>query len=356
MKVVFVVGPALGHVGRALNVAKALRELQPCEIVFVGTNPGKYLEKYVSPNGFKIVPLGGNDQPTPYEYANRLESALSALNPAAIVFDLSPYPWLLLAHIPPVPQVYLTNYFVTRMGSQTTSQDQVFAANKSDINVARKRADLPILGSVRDLYEKDRVILADPRELLPHADALPENYTLAGAIWWEPESDLPEALESLDNILFISLGSTGVDVPHRIIDKIATCLDIRQVVIVSTREATDTTPISVPISYYRSLPGSRVLERSAFAITQGGAGSCYQALSACVPMGIWPAHLNHYLLGKRLEELGVGFLLDADSIETTLQHFSKTRGAVLDKMNQFSYMNSNAASLVAAENISKLFR
>jgi UDP:flavonoid glycosyltransferase YjiC (YdhE family) len=355
MRVVFVVGQALGHVGRALNVAKALRELQPCEIAFVGNNPGKYLERYVSPDGFKTVPLGSTAKPSPNYYASQLENVLSELNPGVIVFDLSPFPWLLLADIAPIPQVYLTNYFVTRIGNQTTGQDLAFAANKLHINAARQEAGLPILSGARKLYEKDRIILADPPELLPKATALPENYTLAGAIWWEPESDLPNELEDLNDILYISLGSTGLGMPNKLVEKIATHLDFKRVVILSTREATDTTAVSVPISYYTNLPGSRVLERSTFAITQGGAGSCYQALSACVPMGIWPSHRNHYLLGKRLNELGLAFLLDADGIEATMQDFKNTRGAVMDRVSQFSYMDSNAAGHAAAETIRKMF-
>jgi UDP:flavonoid glycosyltransferase YjiC (YdhE family) len=354
MIVAFVVGQALGHVGRALSVARALREAQPCEIAFVGNNPGRYLQKYVSPYGFRIVALGTSRDPSPARYAEQLRSALSELNPAVIVFDLSPLPWLLLADPGSVPRVYLTNYFLTRIGSEITAQDEAFAANELQINAARRRAGLPVLGSARELYEADRVVLADPPDLLPKATAPPAHYALAGAIWWEPESELPSEFEHLHDILYVSLGSTGAALPAELLQKIARRLDVKHVVVVSTNEACATAAASVPMSYHTNLPGSRILARSSFAITQGGAGSCYQALGAGVPMAIWPNHRNHYVLGERLQQLGLALVLDAHAIETTLQGIRNSRAELADRLSRFPHMDSAAASRAAAGVIGEL--
>lgn len=356
MRVAFVVGHALGHVGRALNVAKALRaSRQSCDITFVGNNPGRHFERYVSPEGFAAVPIGSATEPSPHTYASLLADILSNVNPDVLVYDLSPFPWLLLTGALPIPQAYLTNYFVTRMGDESTAQDMTFAANESRINAARQRLGLPLLTSVRELYEKDRVILADPPQLLPDATALPASYTLAGAIWWAPEVELPADLREMRDILYVSLGSTGAHIPRRTLAGIAARLHATHVVVTSTKRPPDDAAVSVPVSYYSSLPGDKVLARSMLAITQGGAGSCYQALSAGVPLGISPSYHNHDLLAKRLAQLGLAFMLDRDTMEAALEKFIEDRAAIMERMSRFRGMNSNVASQAAAAAIGALF-
>lgn len=356
MRVAFVVGHALGHVGRALNVASALRaSWQSCDITFVGNNPGGHFEQYVSPEGFAAVSIGSASEPSPHAYASLLADVLSNVKPDVVVYDLSPFPWLLLTGAFPFPQVYLTNYFVTRMGDELTAQDVTFAANKSRINAARQSLGLPLLSSVRELYEKDRVILADPPQLLPDAIALPANYTLAGAIWWAPEGELPAELRQSRDILYVSLGSTGAHIPRGTLARIATKLHAGRVVVTSTKRPPDAVPVSVPISYYDSLPGGKVLDRSILALTQGGAGSCYQTLGAGVPLGISPSYHNHNLLAKRLTQLGVAFMLDTDRLETVLEEFIQDRAAIMERLSRFRSMNSSVASQAAATAISALF-
>lgn len=122
----------------------------------------------------------------------------------------------------------------------------------------------------------------------------------------------------------------------------------------STKRPADDALVSVPISYYNSLPGGKVMERSILAITQGGAGSCYQALSACVPLGIAPSYHNHHLLGKRLAQLGVAFMLDMDTVETALEEFMNDRAAIMERLGGFRDMDSSVASLAAAAVIGAL--
>lgn len=361
VKVAFVVGHALGHVGRALNVAKALRaSRESCDITFIGNNPGRCFERYVSPEGFAAVPISSTTEPSPYAYASLLADVLSNVRPDVLVYDLSPFPWLLLNGGFPGPQAYLTNYFLTRIGGAPTAQDMAFSANESQINAARKRIGLPVLAGIRELYEKDRVILADPPQLLPDALALPENYTVAGAVWWEPDGELPAGLQEARDLLYVSLGSTGAHVPRAALAGIATKIHARHVVVTSTKRPPDGgTAVSVPISYYGSLPGGKVLDRSTLAITQGGAGSCYQALGAGVPIGVAPVSPNHRLLGKRLAELGLAIVLDEDSLESRsmesrLEEFMKDRPAILERLTPFRGMESGAASRAAAAVISAL--
>jgi UDP:flavonoid glycosyltransferase YjiC (YdhE family) len=356
VRVAFVVGHALGHVGRALNVANALRSSrESCDITFLGNNPGRHFEQYVAPEGFAAVPIGSATEPSPHAYASVLADVLSRLSPDVVVYDLSPFPWLLLTGEFRAPQVYLTNYFLTRMGGDLTAQDMTFAANKSQINAVRQSLGLSSLTSIRELYEKDRVILADPPQLLPDAAALPANYTLAGGIWWAPEGDLPADLEEAGDILYVSLGSTGAHIPRATLAGIASRVRARRVVVTSTKGPPDEVPVPVPIGYYNSLPGGKVLDRSILAITQGGAGSCYQALRAGVPLGIFPAYHNHSLLGKRLAQLGLACMLDMDTVDAALAEFMQDRAVTSARLSQFRSMNSSVASHAAAAAIGALF-
>jgi len=336
-------------------VARALRDIQSGEIIFVGNDPDGHLENYVSPDGFKVISLGSSRAPlSALDYASRLESVLSEVCPDRIVLDISPVPWLLYVKLPPVPQAFITNYFVSSLGRETTLQDRNFDVNGPAINAGRKQAGLPELNNIRELYEKELVILADPGDVLPDTEAMPPHYRLAGAIWWEPESSLPEELADLDDILYVSIGSTGSRVPDMIVEKILTSLDIKYVVAASVRDTNISTPDAIPVKHYASLPGSQVLARSAFVITQGGAGSCYQALSAGVPMGFWPNHLNHYLLGSRLSELGAGILLDEDTIDEKIELFKKNKESFSKNLNEFHPLDPDTAARSAAVEISKL--
>ena len=50
-------------------------------------------------------------------------------------------------------------------------------------------------------------------------------------------------------------------------------------------------------------------------ISQGGAGSTYQALAKGIPAIVYPTHRNQAALGQILDRMGVGLLLD-DSADT----------------------------------------
>jgi len=143
--------------------------------------------------------------------------------------------------------------------------------------------------------------------------------------------------------------------PRAALARIATKIDARHVVVASTKGSDDHTRVSVPISYHANLPGSEVLKRSSLAITQGGAGSSYQALGAKVPLGIWPAHRNHQLLGERLTQLGLAFPLHSRPLETAIDDFLRDRSEIMERLSRFTGMDSAVASLAAAAVIGELF-
>ena len=176
----------------------------------------------------------------------------------------------------------------------------------------------PPLDSARQLYEKDLVLLADPPALIPPAARVPDHYRIVGPCFWEPDIPLPHELESLHNILFVSMGSTAADmIPTRLIEVLAAQMRPDAVIGVG-KLSTDYKNMKC----YSFLPNSKLLQRAVFAVTHGGTGSVYQALAHAVPVGCWPRHVNHRILGRRLEKLGFGIYIDPDqgagSLEDTV--------------------------------------
>jgi len=124
--------------------------------------------------------------------------------------------------------------------------------------------------------------------------------------------DLPDELAKLKEFLFISFGSTGVKpLSHRFVEKIATALNIQDIVWLGNKHLHRMTcSVQLKHRYYSWLPTSRVLTNSKFVITQGGAGSTYQALAHGKPVGIWSSQRNQKILGSIVQDFGCGTLLD----------------------------------------------
>ena len=354
-KVLFIVGAALGHVGRALMVARELRDGEGHGCVFTGSDLAGYLERYVAPEGFRTIPLRDRDiNVSPAVFTERVEAVLHEESPDLILFDLSPLPWLSMLRLPDVPVVYLTNHFLTRLGSDTTVQDLIFREYVGPINQARESRGLEPLAGARELYERDLVILADPAGLFDSPAELPSGYVVTGAIWWEPDSVLPAELEAERDLLFVSLGSTGVPLPDGLVPELKRVLDISRAVKVPAGGGKGSSGVGVPWTAYASLPGTEVLWRSKLCLSQGGAGSSYQALAAGVPLACWPGHLNHVVLAKRLEEIGAGVLLEAASWRDRLVSLRDEWPAMRGAAERFRGMSSVDAARVAASRIAAL--
>ena len=65
--------------------------------------------------------------------------------------------------------------------------------------------------------------------------------------------------------------------------------------------------------FYSQLPGRLMAEHAYVVVTQGGAGSSYQALSSGTSICCWPAHINHALLASRIEHLSACLFLEPNS-------------------------------------------
>ena len=118
--ILFIVGPALGHVGRGLVIARELVKSK-CDVrvVFAHITPG-HGDRLLRPE-FSSIPIQyrrlGDEG-----FADKLETTIRTVNPAFVCLDLSPVPWLYLVRFPEIPRAYVTNFFLTSLLTEETAQ------------------------------------------------------------------------------------------------------------------------------------------------------------------------------------------------------------------------------------------
>jgi UDP:flavonoid glycosyltransferase YjiC (YdhE family) len=338
-KILFVVGPALGHVGRSLVIARALAKQSDVKIHFACVSPG-YGEKIIG-SEFQLSSIaykrkGGRT------FAANLEQLMTLESPDLICLDLTPVPWLYQVVFPPVPQVYITNFFLTRLGEETTVQDLWFEKNSKICNLQRMSRGLEPIKDVRDLYERDVVLLADPFSLMNRLGEIPTNYLPVGPCVWEPVTAINNSLGIMQNILYISMGSSGNrTVSLGLIEALADCIDASEIIWVGKRNIiADNCSSGFSCQYFDQLSASTVIPKAKLVITQGGAGSTYQALGYGVPTLIWPTHENHRVLGGYMQKNGFGLLMTEDlqaCITQLCSNIDIYRQNIIDAGSQVSF-------------------
>ena len=304
--ILFVVGPALGHVGRSLVIARAVLESTPgARIVFAHIVPG-YGDRLLGPefDCIRIHHRGRGDE----SFADGLEQAIRSVDPALICLDMSPVPWLYLVRFPEIPRASITNFFLTALVGEETFQDRQLSDNFMEWNDRRFRRDLPELRHAKTLYDADAVLLCDPVALVSSDISIMDPYHVVGPCIWQPAGTLPQRLSGTRRLLLISLGSTGSRLlPAGVVQRLQSTLGCEASVwLTADRPAGEPQESRL---VYSGIPIGPILQRSALAITQGGAGSTYAALLQGVPVAVWPSHRNHELLGEVLTRAGVGSLV-----------------------------------------------
>lgn len=309
-KVLVVVGEFLGHWGRSLLVADALRQYKSVEIVFAGRDPAGNLRSLAQQYSFRMISLGSDQNKDLLVFADRLEAIMHQEQPDLIILDIGLIPWAIYVRFPGIPIAAISHYFLTPLCPEITLQRSNFARNRNQWNQARSARGLDPLGSADEIFENCLVLLADPDAIVPRCEKMPDNYKVVGALVWEPPVDLPPELEDAENLLYVSIGSSGEEMPCSILEALMEALNAPQVIIAHPAPAAFSGIRHHAFKKYNWLPGEKVLSRSRFAVTQGGAGSTYQALQAGVPVACWPFHRNHVILSRHLEATGAGLLID----------------------------------------------
>lgn len=329
--VLWVVGPALGHVSRALLVARELKS-QGLESRFLGSDVHGFHVRLVGSGEFPYRDLGLPN--TEFErFADEVVSHVHESRPLAVVFDCSPTPWRLVMPDLPVPTVYLSNGFLLEPGAHT-HQKYVWERFGSLWQSLRTERGLKPITDPLQLYECDLMLLADPAALLPHTFEFPARHRRVGACAWAPDLPLPSELEDLENVLLVSMGSTGRPVPPDLIERLAVACGADHVVKMASDGSLEVNGVALRLG---EVSGPALLARSCFALTHGGAGSSYQALSSGVPVAVWPSHHNHRVLGRKIQELGIGVVLDAGRYVEQIEALTMDIDAVIERARSMHF-------------------
>ena len=268
-----------------------------------------------------MIAVNSKPSPTTFEtFAEEMENIFLAKSFDLIVCDLEPISWQSVMRWPAVRRLLVTNVFLAQPEVRTV-QKMRFAAQKVEINAVRRKKGLVELQSHEQLYDADEVLLSDPQQVVRQFAPQKNNYQACGACYWQLQGALPTELSDQYNILLASMGSTGRSEIHpELMTAIADFCDARSLVYVGP-SAPDLNALNIPSFAYERLPVMSLFDRTAMAITQGGSGSTYQALSFGIPVIVVPTNRNHEVLGEQLELLGVAVVIGSDDLPTKLNEF-----------------------------------
>ena len=301
-KLAMVCGPALGHVSRLSSVCNSLylgRDDLDIDFIYPGKSlfPGLLLPAQVRRTSIPVS--GDNFFERSVAFAKGIDGVFNRNDFDVVVQDGSPLHLFSAVNFPECPRVNVTNAFLTALGNQPTVQDLLFENYKHKINSYRSCENgLEEIGSARELYEADKVLLADPA---PISDSLtrhlPDNYVQCGACY-DTADRQPIGLPSFADSLILSMGSTGRGtIKDSDLSSLAEFTNSREIVYVGSN-GSDYENSHVINRVYEWLPLSPLLRHCSAVVTSGGAGSSYQALAAGCPTLVVPSHQNHVILGK----------------------------------------------------------
>lgn len=324
-KIAFIAGPALGHVGRLINIAKSISSTGSTEIHCISPDLDGYAKTLFGPvfKTFLITIKNGDFLQKAESFGLAATKILNDNKYDLIVYDGNPLLWLTLVDFKGVPTVCITNTFLTQYSSDTPVQVTLFRKHKNRINKYRTKYHLTELKSCYELYEADLVLLADPTcivELL--ISELPNNYRQIGACVWESSQDFPKALEQFHDILLLSMGSTGpFAIDTTIFGALKRLVQSNTTVYAGNRADSLRQHIDLDMDF-EWLPLGEVLKRTKAVVSQGGVGSTYQALQMGIPTFILPGHKNHQIFGDLIAKLGVGMCIGEEASSHSLLKFN----------------------------------
>lgn len=327
MSVLFLSGPALGHIVRLVAVAREVRKMSSTIITFALPACSKYIDLIVK-EGYNIRSIEWkNDESYPlYVFPGRVESVIDEIKPKVIIVDWNMLQWASTIIWPKIPRILVTNIFLTNAFPHIqTVQDVKFSKLNLIINGVREARGLPALNCAGDLYDADHVCLADPDCITRMYSEIPSHHLKVGAVFLDLHTGLDRNINHFNNMLLISVGSTGqVNITDDMILHLKCVAKCDSVVMVG-RNFTNlkTLDYSAPFAHME-----RLLRKSKIVLTHGGAGSTYQALSQGKPVVVYPGHINQRILGLCLERAGVGVCVSESDIYSKIQGFDFENGRV----------------------------
>lgn len=323
----FPLSSVLAHVGRTVEIAKALRA-RGHETVFAGSDPGhrgSHLHYAVSA-GFRTVrvlepdwqwawrrfhdhgaPAGVWDFLTHQKWApldailEDMIRVVEAEQPDLLLGDAS-IGVSTVGHILGLPAAgVLNSYNLQFFRPHSLYRGLIRACNRLKwapirARVYRRFGVTPVnaieLLEQIPLLSPDLAAFHDPRDTYP-------NWRPIGPLVFETPTPLPDWYDELDDgttNVYITMGSTGLLEPllRRCYETLAH--SPYRFVVTTGGQVSDATIACAPANFrfaYHA-PGSAILRSSAAMVFHGGNGSMYQALAAGVPMLALPSHLEQH--------------------------------------------------------------
>lgn len=314
-KIAFIAGPALGHVGRLINIAKSVSSTGNVEIHCISPDLDGYAKTIFGPifRTFLITVKKGDFLQKAESFGLAATKIIEDNKYDLVVYDGNPLLWLSFLDLNGIPSICITNTFLTKYRSTKTIQEDMFENNADRINDLRRVLHLSELGSSYELYESDLVLLADPSSLVEILiPELPSNYRQIGACIWQSNEASPKELEGINDILLLSMGSTGpFSMDKSLFEELKKMIGANATVYAGNRAKSLRQHIDLDLDF-EWLPLGEVLKHTKAVLSQGGVGSTYQALQMGIPTFILPGHKNHQIFGDLISQLGVGLCMGED--------------------------------------------
>lgn len=168
---------------------------------------------------------------------------------------------------------------------------------------------IPARSSGEALQRAAAGILPDLEMTAPTVN-LPEHFQYVGPLVWEPALEVPTPLYELYNLIYVTMGSSGNPrVFKRVVESLARMPEV-QVVMSLARLVTaeELEPLPPNVHVYDYLPGTEIARRSRLVICHSGP-TVYQALSQGVPIIGVPFNLPQEVIINQIVSLGAGIMV-----------------------------------------------
>ncbi len=189
----------------------------------------------------------------------------------------------------------------------------VLRKQKKGLQALRKHYGLAPLHDYRTLLaDGDKVLYADIPELFSFNN-LPTHHHFLGHIPWCPDTSLPSWSTMIGTkapSVFISLGSSGSDVPINLV--LEGLRSFEGDIVISSNDTSLHNPAN-GIYAAPFLPGDFFAKRALAVITNGGSPSTYQALSEQTPVIGITSNMDQMLNMQHVDRVGAGIMLRSDT-------------------------------------------
>ncbi len=214
------------------------------------------------------------------------------------------------------------------------------------VNEVRERIGLPPVGGAREMFSALPLLLyttAEPFEY-PRSD-WPANVRLIGPCDWDPPSEPPAWLSSIDRPLVVVTTSSEFQDDGRLVRCALEALADEPVHVVATLPSIDVAGFDAPANAHvlPFVPHGPILDRAVCAITHGGMGATQKALARGVPVCAVPFGRDQFEVARRVEVAGAGTRLVARRLSP-----SRLRAAVREATSRADGARRIAESFRAA--------